>query len=554
MHLKSILKYTVVFLISLTVLTGCGDSDDSQPSESTETLIPQSDNVLIENNITEEVTESELVEVTDTDNESESTIIPVSKTKGYLIDAPIYGAMYLCDGEEGLTDSNGTFECIAPPVTFRVGNLLLGTLKAFTVDGKVYPQDLLGLDRENYSDDRLKLLARLLQSLDDDGDIETQITITEELRSKLIEEENFEEMSESEVKALLSEIGKKLVNECGALEHLGDKNIKCNRDGSYVVPTLETFLSYPSYEPIVDNTPSVVDNIPPVITLNGDNPMNVDLGTLYVEPGATAIDDIDGEVPVEINSSELNISSLGSYKILYRAKDSKGNESNKTRVVNVVATVPKVDNLTIDVDENSPVGTTVGTLNVMDGGSSIISITLSGSGSSDFNVSKEGVILVNIGASLDFETKNVYMLKAVATNAIGVSDEANVTISLNDINFKYKVVLHITDKIGGYEAKLKFTKDFPTAKDIEPWKVSLDKTDLEASDRIFTNLGPSFDTSAKVISFGAWSMGSEEGVSGDIEVMTFETEDLASQLSIIDKSFTDKDANSIMGTISIEDN
>jgi len=84
--------------------------------------------------------------------------------------------------------------------------------------------------------------------------------------------------------------------------------------------------------------------------------------------------------------------------------------------------------------------------------------------------------------------------------------------------------------------------------------VTLDNSGLVTGDRSVNNLGPRFDAPTKVISFGAWSMGDDDGVSGDIEVMTFETEDLLSQLTIIEKTFTDKDATAITGTVSIESN
>jgi len=166
-----------------------------------------------------------------------------SKIKGYLIDSPVEGAGYSCDGNEAFTDSNGTFECLDLPVIFKVGNLTLGRLNSFTVDAKVYPQDLLGLSRDNYSDDRLKLLTRLLQSLDDDGDIEDKITITEDIHHKFSVEQNLTEMSEGDINILLSELDKGFVDECLALEHLG-ANVSCYRDGGYVVyPTSSTSVT-----------------------------------------------------------------------------------------------------------------------------------------------------------------------------------------------------------------------------------------------------------------------------------------------------------------------
>ncbi len=223
LRLKLIFLGVVVGLL----IAGCGNtvtelqSDESSMQSSLDTNTSISTESLNENNQTQ----------LDLDDS-----VSDKKTKGYLIDSPIEGANYICDGEEGLTDSNGTFECITPPVTFKIGNLTFGTLNAFTPDGKVYPQDLLRLDRGNFSDTRLKLLARLMQSLDDDGDIETQIIITSEVRDALSEEQNFADMSESDVEALLSKLGKSLVNECGALEHLG-AGVSCDSNGNYYVYT-----------------------------------------------------------------------------------------------------------------------------------------------------------------------------------------------------------------------------------------------------------------------------------------------------------------------------
>jgi hypothetical protein len=146
------------------------------------------------------------------------------------------GVNYSCDNNEGLTDDEGMFECIAPPVTFKIGNLTIGTLTAFTSDGKVYPQDLLGLSRTNFTDSRLKLLARLLQSLDDDGVIADKIMITQGVRDGITDVQDFKDMSQSDIEALLSGIGKSLPKECEALKHLG-ASVSCNSDGGYYVPS-----------------------------------------------------------------------------------------------------------------------------------------------------------------------------------------------------------------------------------------------------------------------------------------------------------------------------
>src|SRR5205823_5269388 len=70
-------------------------------------------------------------------------------------------------------------------------------------------------------------------------------------------------------------------------------------------------------------TVNVVDTNAPVITLNGLNPMTVECGSGYVEPGATATDGCDGaSVPVVITGTVAT--TKGTYTITYTATDSSG--------------------------------------------------------------------------------------------------------------------------------------------------------------------------------------------------------------------------------------
>ena len=54
------------------------------------------------------------------------------------------------------------------------------------------------------------------------------------------------------------------------------------------------------------------DNVPPVITINGDNPATVELGSTYVDSGATAMDAFHGSTPVTV-SDNVDVSVVGSY-------------------------------------------------------------------------------------------------------------------------------------------------------------------------------------------------------------------------------------------------
>lgn len=87
-------------------------------------------------------------------------------------------------------------------------------------------------------------------------------------------------------------------------------------------------------------TVNVVDTAAPVITLNGANPMSVECGASFTDPGATATDSCEGTVPVTA-SGTVNTSVPGSYTITYTATDGT-NTSTATRTVNVVDTTAPV--------------------------------------------------------------------------------------------------------------------------------------------------------------------------------------------------------------------
>jgi surface protein len=74
---------------------------------------------------------------------------------------------------------------------------------------------------------------------------------------------------------------------------------------------------------------------PPVITLNGDNPMLVVQDSTFEDPGATAVDAVDGDVNVSVSGS-VDTAVLGDYNLTYQAIDSIGNVAESNRTVTVV--------------------------------------------------------------------------------------------------------------------------------------------------------------------------------------------------------------------------
>lgn len=92
----------------------------------------------------------------------------------------------------------------------------------------------------------------------------------------------------------------------------------------------------------------VVDDTPPVITLAGDTAMTLEVGDTFTDPGATATDDVDGEVDVTASGS-VDTSTLGDYDLYYDAVDSSGNEADTvTRTVSVADTQAPVISLNGD--------------------------------------------------------------------------------------------------------------------------------------------------------------------------------------------------------------
>lgn len=83
------------------------------------------------------------------------------------------------------------------------------------------------------------------------------------------------------------------------------------------------------------------DEIAPIVTLNGDNPMFLPANEEYLEPGANAVDNIDGVVDVTIEGT-VDSSKLGDYKITYLATDKAGNTATQTRDISVIDTGPAI--------------------------------------------------------------------------------------------------------------------------------------------------------------------------------------------------------------------
>jgi hypothetical protein len=83
------------------------------------------------------------------------------------------------------------------------------------------------------------------------------------------------------------------------------------------------------------------DETPPVITILGSNPLiycnQFPETPPYTDPGATALDDEDGDITSGINvSSNVDVNVPGTYNVTYTVKDKAGNSTTATRQVQVM--------------------------------------------------------------------------------------------------------------------------------------------------------------------------------------------------------------------------
>jgi len=176
---------------------------------------------------------------------------------------------------------------------------------------------------------------------------------------------------------------------------------------------------------------NVVDTVAPVIVVSGEDPINIGIDSVYTDAGATATDNVDGTVAVT-SSGSVNTAALGSYTITYTAEDSSGNRATATRVVNVVADVtPPV----IAVQGANPLFIVIG------------SEYRDANATATDNV--DGTVAVTSSGSVDTETLGTYTITYTAEDAAGNSATATreVTVSrgISGRIVNYETALPVSD-------------------------------------------------------------------------------------------------------------
>jgi len=142
---------------------------------------------------------------------------------GYFIDSVVSGLAYVIDkNNSGITDDKGRFfyDKNDSNITFKVGNIIIGTIPIYYIHGKkVFIQDLLlsEFDRRSIENNKVLKIAQFLQSLDTTPDNNDIITLSQEDLKQLTEEKTIDDIN---ISATLASINKSLKNIEDVKKHL----------------------------------------------------------------------------------------------------------------------------------------------------------------------------------------------------------------------------------------------------------------------------------------------------------------------------------------------
>lgn len=148
-------------------------------------------------------------------------------------------------------------------------------------------------------------------------------------------------------------------------EHDGDitSKVKISQNGDYI--TYEVVDAAGNKAKEVREI-HYMDKVAPVISINGDKDVVLYAHDEYVELGATAIDDVDGDLTGAIEtSSNVDTKKVGEYIVKYVVSDTSGNKTEVSRKVTVLER-KKTDNVIYLTFDDGPGPHTERLLDILD--------------------------------------------------------------------------------------------------------------------------------------------------------------------------------------------
>ncbi len=113
---------------------------------------------------------------------------------------------------------------------------------------------------------------------------------------------------------------------------VSESNLDMTQLGEYQIR-----YTFTDYDKSITRKISVVDSVAPSIRLQGGDCLRIFLNEEFVDPGASANDNYDGDLSdqIRVDDRALDINQLGSYEILYTVNDTSGNTTTLKRTVEV---------------------------------------------------------------------------------------------------------------------------------------------------------------------------------------------------------------------------
>ena len=165
---------------------------------------------------------------------------------------------------------------------------------------------------------------------------ELDLKSLEDAAKTYIQSKNIRVIEDTKITVMIS-----AMIEEGIIKEVLDPETKTECEGYVIVSKIGNKFIYEPYlkcgTNYVSDDYNQIDNEKPVITIVGGNPTNTNIGQAYIDAGATAIDNLDGNITSEIQiTSSVNVNIPGVYAITYIVFDNVGNSAEATRTVNVI--------------------------------------------------------------------------------------------------------------------------------------------------------------------------------------------------------------------------
>jgi hypothetical protein len=219
----------------------------------------------------------------------------------------------------------------------------------------------------------------------------------------------------------------------------------------------------------------VYDNTPPVITMTASadgkitNTGTIELNSVYIDPGATASDTVDGTIIVTPADTVNNVdtSKTGVYTVIYTVKDAEGNSATATRTI-TVKDVPPVIKLNGKAKETIMMGS---------------DYTDPGATATDY---LDGTIPADkmiITGHVDTSTPGTYTIKYNASDQWGIAADTSRTRTVI-VHDKHFPVISIIGDISGNEVEINSIYNLST----DPGATAWDYVDGDITSKIITDL------------------------------------------------------------------